>query len=278
MKRSLRTANNSGLTLSWLRSGGLCQVRSFWSDTHDIEEQVLDMGAGKSVFYRKLHADKKPTIVMVPGLRPHTHMDGKKAKTIFRYCDHFDFSCVLYDQECTGQSGDLDYCSKVMFSHWVEDALTVIDKLTEGPVVLVGESVGGWLSLIAAQEISAEKLHGLVLISPAVNHEWIDMKETINIDCPVRIISGGKEIDPEHLIELAASLKTKDVDLIYRKSSDHMLEKIYDLELLTFTVDRMLFDYPARQTLTEEEKLKAEEKKEKVLHDEIMRKIAVWEH
>ena len=141
----------------------------------------------------------------------------------------------------------LDYCSKMMFSHWVEDALTVIDKLTEGPVVLVGESVGGWLSLIAAQAIPAEKLHGLVLISPAVNHEWIDMKETINIDCPVRIISGGKEIDPEHLIELAASLKTKDVDLIYRKGSNLMLEDCYDLELILLTVDRILKDYPVKQ-------------------------------
>ena len=144
-----------------------------------------------------------------------------------------------------------------------------------------------------------EKLHGLVLISPrsplprryyehsyldlgvkkdlvedSVRHE-IDENQTINIGCPVRIISSFS--DNEHLIELAASLKTKDVDLIYRKSSDHMLENIYDLDLILDTVNRMLKDYPARQTLTDEEKLKAEEKKEKVLHDDIMRKIAEWE-
>ena len=65
---------------------------------------------------------------------------------------------MVYDHECTGQSmGDT---KKVMFSHWVEDALKVIDRLTEGPVVLVGSSLGGWLSLIVAKEIE-ERLHGL---------------------------------------------------------------------------------------------------------------------
>ena len=43
-----------------------------------------------------------------------------------------------------------------MFSHWVEDAITVIDKLTVGPVILVGSTMGAWISLLAAQEI-AEK-------------------------------------------------------------------------------------------------------------------------
>merc|ERR1712218_653239 len=118
------------------------------------------MGAGRRVAYKKLHADKMPTIVMVPGLYPHTSMDCKKADGMITYCDMYDYSCVVYDNECTGQSsGD---ASKVMFSHWIEDALTVIDKLTDGPVVLIGSGVGGWLSLIAAQAIPPEKLHGLV--------------------------------------------------------------------------------------------------------------------
>ena len=123
----------------------------------------------------------------------------------------------------------------------------------------------------------AEKLHGLVLISPrsplsrpyykhsyldlgvkkdlvedSVRHE-IDENQMINIGCPVRIISSlrDKETIPEHLIDLAASLKTKDVDLIYRKGSDHMLKNIYDLELVLLTVDRMLMTYSVGQTFTD---------------------------
>ena len=43
-----------------------------------------------------------------------------------------------------------------MFSHWIEDALTVVDKLTVGPVILVGSTMGAWIALKAAEEI-AEK-------------------------------------------------------------------------------------------------------------------------
>merc|ERR1711879_543872 len=119
-----------------------------------------------------------------------------------------------------------------------------------------------------------EKLHGLVLISPrepltrryehshldlgvkkdleedSVRHE-VDENQTINIGCPVRIISSFS--DNEHLIELAASLKTKDVDLIYRKGSNHKLQNIYDLELVLLTVHRMLMTYSVGQTFTDSE-------------------------
>ena len=75
-----------------------------------------------------------------------------------RYCDMNDYPCVVYDHECSGQSrGDVQ---KVTFTSWVEDALRVTSELTEGPLVLVGSSTGGWLSIITALKLK-ERLHGL---------------------------------------------------------------------------------------------------------------------
>ena len=40
-----------------------------------------------------------------------------------------DYPCVVYDHECSGDS--VGNVKDVTFTHWVEDALSVIDRLTE---------------------------------------------------------------------------------------------------------------------------------------------------
>ena len=45
----------------------------------------------------------------------------------------------------------------MLFSHWIEDTLLGIDRLTEGSVILVGSERGAWLSLLAAQLIASRE-------------------------------------------------------------------------------------------------------------------------
>ncbi|MDB5666182.1 alpha/beta hydrolase [Cypionkella sp.] len=49
---------------------------------------------------------------------------------------------------------------------WFEDALAVINAVTSGPLVLVGSSMGGWISLLVAKAIP-ERIAGLVGIAAA---------------------------------------------------------------------------------------------------------------
>ena len=37
---------------------------------------------------------------------------------------------------------------------WAEDAAAIISGLTDGPQILVGSSMGGWISLLLAREMS----------------------------------------------------------------------------------------------------------------------------
>jgi hypothetical protein len=53
-------------------------------------------------------------------------------------------------------------------TRWRDDALSVIDSLTDGPQVLVGSSMGGWIATLAALA-RPERVAGLMLIAPAAD-------------------------------------------------------------------------------------------------------------
>lgn len=112
----------------------------------------------------------KRTLLYVPGLFPVSHMNGMKAICLLRFCEMYDYPCVVFDHECLGDSeGDK---KKLLFSHWVEGLEKVINELTEGPVILVASGIGAWLSLLVARKMSVKQLHGMVLFSPAINNLW----------------------------------------------------------------------------------------------------------
>ena len=97
--------------------------------------------AGRSIAYR-LRPGASPTLVFLPGYA--SDMEGTKAVAL-------DGSraaragMLRLDYSGTGSSG-----GRVRGWHprlWLEEALAAIDRLTDGPLVLVGSSMGGWIAL-----------------------------------------------------------------------------------------------------------------------------------
>ena len=66
----------------------------------------------------------------------------------------------------SGHGGSSGAFEDGTISLWREDALDAIDALTDGPLVLVGSSMGGWMALLAALA-RRERIAGMVLIAPA---------------------------------------------------------------------------------------------------------------
>ena len=87
-----------------------------------------------------------PTIVFLPGYA--SDMRGSKAVALFDWAAARGQSSVLFDYAGCGASGG-DFADQTL-TDWRDDALAIVDRLTTGPVLLVGSSMGGWLMLLVA--------------------------------------------------------------------------------------------------------------------------------
>lgn len=91
-------------------------------------------------------------------------MTGTKAEALSAWAMAADRALLRFDYFAHGtSSGDF---RQGTIGRWREDALAAFDALTEGPQVLVGSSMGGWIALLLALA-RPERVKALVLIAPA---------------------------------------------------------------------------------------------------------------
>ena len=91
-------------------------------------------------------------------------MDGTKAEALHHWARERGRAFVRFDYFGHGRSSGRFRDGTV--SRWTEDTLQVIDDLTQGPQIIVGSSMGGWTSLLAATA-RPERVKALILIAPA---------------------------------------------------------------------------------------------------------------
>lgn len=106
---------------------------------------ILAREDGATIAYRHL-AGAAPGIVFLGGFR--SDMTGTKALFLQDYCHERKRAYVRFDYFAHGQSSG-NFADGTI-SRWRDDAVAVIDSLTEGPQILVGSSMGGWIMMLAA--------------------------------------------------------------------------------------------------------------------------------
>ncbi len=103
-----------------------------------------------------------PTIVFLPGYA--SDMSGSKAVALEAWAKAAGRAYLRFDYSGCGESpGDFE---DQTLEIWRDDALSLIDTLVSGPVVLVGSSMGGWLMLLVALA-RPERVVGMVGIAAA---------------------------------------------------------------------------------------------------------------
>lgn len=103
-----------------------------------------------------------PTLVWLCGFR--SDMAGTKAAALHAHAEAAGRSFLRFDCSGCGLSGGVFEAGTV--GRWREDTLAMLDGASDGPLLLVGSSMGGWIALLAALA-RPERVKGLVLIAPA---------------------------------------------------------------------------------------------------------------
>src|SRR6476659_3924438 len=142
-----------------------------------------EIGEGLTLAYRH-RKGRGPTILFLPGYA--SDMDGGKASALDAWAEAEGRTLLRFDYAGCGHSGG-DFEIQTLHN-WRGDVLAMIDEVAEqGPVVLVGSSMGGWLMLLAALA-RPERVAGLVGIAAAPDFTaWGYSQEE-----KIRILSDGR--------------------------------------------------------------------------------------
>jgi len=118
---------------------------------------------GARLAWRRV-AGRGPTVVWLGGF--HSEMSGTKAQALADRASATGRDFLRFDWFGHGVS-EGEFAAGTV-TRWRTDALAVIDQLVEGPAVLVGSSMGGWIACLAALA-RPHRVTALVLIAPAAD-------------------------------------------------------------------------------------------------------------
>lgn len=141
------------------------------SDANDVSAGSITVGKGtnaREIAY--LHRSGKkaaPALVWLGGYR--SDMIGTKAVALDELAAETGMEAIRFDYSGHGVSGGEFRDGTI--SRWLEEALAVIAHFAPKEAVLVGSSMGGWITLRIVEEIARRKLpvtlKGIALIAPA---------------------------------------------------------------------------------------------------------------
>ncbi|HEX7008268.1 MAG TPA: alpha/beta hydrolase [Alphaproteobacteria bacterium] len=131
------------------------------SETGGPAARIVTRADGATIAYHATPGTG-PGVVFLTGFR--SDMTGAKALALEAACRARGRAYLRFDYTGHGRSSGAFVDGTI--GQWTDDAVFVIERLTEGPQVLVGSSMGGWIMLLAALRLGA-RVAGLVGVAAA---------------------------------------------------------------------------------------------------------------
>jgi len=150
----------------------------------------LETPQGRQIAFHQT-SGQGPGVVFLGGF--NSDMGGTKAAFLQDWAETSGRAFLRFDYSGHGDSsGQFEEGS---IGDWAQDAADAITQLTDGPQVLVGSSMGGWMSLLMAQRIP-EKVAGLITIAAAPDFTEDSMWGSFDAAQRAELMEQGKLVLP----------------------------------------------------------------------------------
>jgi pimeloyl-ACP methyl ester carboxylesterase len=141
--------------------------------------EIGDAGEERSIAILRREG-RSPGLFWLGGFR--SDMTGSKAQALDDWAARSGLACVRFDYSGHGRSSG-EFVEGTV-SRWLEEAEAVFDRFAQGPQIVVGSSMGGWIALLLARRLRERganaRLAGMVLIAPAVDMTKALMSDGFN--------------------------------------------------------------------------------------------------
>jgi pimeloyl-ACP methyl ester carboxylesterase len=145
---------------------------------------------GATIAYRPTPG-KGPGVMFLTGFR--SDMTGGKALAVESLCRAQGRAFVRFDYTGHGQSSGAFADGTI--GRWAEDAFLVLERVTQGPQVLVGSSMGGWIALLLARA-RPERVAGLALIAAAPDFTEDLVHDVLDVAAKELLARDGRIVMP----------------------------------------------------------------------------------
>lgn len=139
----------------------------------------------------------------------HSDMSGSKAQTMHDFAIKNGLGSLRFDYSGHGQSGGKFENGTI--GKWLKEAQFIIDRLAGDKIILVGSSMGGWLSLLLALN-NPKRVHGIVLSAPAP-----DFTEDL-------MWASFSESQKQEIMETGYWLRPNDYDAPYKVTKELLMD------------------------------------------------------